>query len=294
MPYDIFYVTGLLRKSVICMMNDESTPSRMVISMTTTATFTPTDGLPRIGQGSLTERTTRALLEAILDRRFPNDRLPTEPDLASRMGVSRTTIRAALQVLDRLGVISRAPGRGTQLRPHIGRECVLFHRLIGFRGLLEARFDDVTADQVFTISDHGSPGAVEALGIDSRTAVLVNDKTFSVDGRPAVHLVQEVPVAYVEPGLAEKLVSKEADFPYTIFEFSRSWPGREIDHSLVELVPQVVPQGKAAERFPLRLRAGTPYLELRETHYAETNNPVAYAREAVDDEFVRLKLVRTK
>jgi GntR family transcriptional regulator len=259
--------------------------------MTTDTDRSAADPLPRIGQGSLTEQTTEALLHAILDRRFPNDRLPNEPDLATQMGVSRTTIRSALQALDRLGVISRAPGRGTQLRPHIGRDCMMLHRVIGFRGMLEGEYDEVLVEQSFEVRDHGSELAVAALGVDASTPFVINEKTYLADGHPAVHLLQEVPAEYVAPGLIDQLTHRKVTHPATIFEFSRSWPGREIDHSVVELVPQVVPSDGS---FPLRVDPGTPYLELRETHYNEGNEPVAFAREAVDDTFVRLRLVRTR
>ena len=38
---------------------------------------------------------------------------------------------------------------------------------------------------------------------------------------------------------------------------------------------------------------GTPYLERRETHYCDRNESIAYRREVVNDEFVRMRLVRT-
>jgi GntR family transcriptional regulator len=43
----------------------------------------------------------------------PGDRLPTEPELAQRLAVSRGTIRRAFDDLEREGVVSRQPGRGT-------------------------------------------------------------------------------------------------------------------------------------------------------------------------------------
>ena len=281
---------------VICMMEDGRAKGthengRNMTSGSTAQRLTSIDGLPRIGQGSLTEQTTQALLQAVLDRRFPTDRLPTEPELARQMGVSRTTIRAALHTLDRHGVISRTPGRGTLLRPHISRDCMLLHRLIGFRGMLEANFGEVRTEQTFTVRKHGSQIAMETLGIDAQTRMLVNDKTYIADGHPVVHLHQEVPVSYVADGLAERLAEGLEEFPSTIFEFSRSWPGREIDHSVVEFVPQVLPKRRPAT-FPLPLRPGKPYLEMRETHYSETNEPVCYSGQIVDDEFVRLKVVR--
>lgn len=249
--------------------------------------------LPRVGQGSLAERTTHALLEAILERRFPNDRLPNEPDLAEQMGVSRTTIRSALQSLDRFGVISRTPGRGTQLRPHIGRESMLLHRVIGIRGMLEGRYDDVVIEQTFAIREHPSELARAALRLENDTPVLLNDKVYLVSATPAVQLLQEVPLDYVDRPYADDLVAGTVEPPPTIFEFSHSWPGRGIDHSVIELVPSVAgTEGPVGGALPMT--AGTPYIEMRETHYSDLNEPVAYGREVVDDSFTRLRLVRTR
>lgn len=43
----------------------------------------------------------------------PGDRLPTEPELEKLLAVSRGTIRRAFDDLEREGVVSRQPGRGT-------------------------------------------------------------------------------------------------------------------------------------------------------------------------------------
>lgn len=255
--------------------------------------MTAAGDLPRVGQGSLTERTTQALLEAILDRRFATDRLPNEPDLAEQMGVSRTTIRAALQSLDRLGVISRAPGRGTQLRPHIGRESMLLHRVIGIKGMLEGLYGEVEVEQRFSVRPGLSALATEALGMKTNAEALVNDKCYSVEGVRVVRFLQEVPLAYVSPRDAEMLVAGEGEPPPTIFEWSRAWQGREIDHSVVELVPRIATEDDD-DIARGTIRVGLPYMEMRETHYSDRNAPIAYGREVVNDEFVRLRLVRTR
>ncbi len=257
-------------------------------------TMTAAGDLPRVGQGSLTERTTQALLEAILDRRFASDRLPNEPDLAEQMGVSRTTIRAALQSLDRLGVVSRAPGRGTQLRPHIGRESMLLHRVIGLKAMLESQYGTIDVDQTFAVRPELSTLAAEALGLAPQTEVLLNDKVYSVDGTQVVRFLQEVPVSYLPPGSVQDLVEGSVAAPRSIFEWSRSWPGREIDHSVVELVPRVHTPGAEDDLADGLIAAGRPYLEMRETHYSDRNEPIAYGREVVHDEYVHMRLVRTR
>lgn len=249
--------------------------------------------LSRLRSGSLTELATEALLQLILDRRFPNDKLPNEPDLASQMGISRTTVRAALQSLERFGVVSRAPGKGTIVRPQVDRDCMTLHRIIGFRGMLESRYgSDVSIEQSFTISSTPSDFTVEKLNLSAESAVLVNDKRFLVAGDLAVHMVQEVPVAFVEPQLVEDLVAGRVPAPATIFDFSRSWPGREIDNTVLDLVPAVTAEGTSPQ--PLGLPAGTPYLRLLEVHYSEANEGVATSCEDVRDDYVRLRLVRPR
>lgn len=247
--------------------------------------------LPRIGNGSLSEQATHALLQMILDRTFPNDRLPNEPDLADQMGLSRTTVRAALQSLERLGVISRVPGRGTQVRPQVDRSSLLLHRIIGIRGMLEAQYSEVSLKQKFYLRDTPSERAVAELGISAQERVLMNEKTYVADGQPAAYLLQEVPAAYVQPELLAQLVAEETEFPPTIFEFSRFWPNREIDNTMLELVPSIAGE---KEQDLLGLTPGTACLELHETHYSARNEPVAIGTEIVNDKFVRFRLVRTR
>ena len=43
----------------------------------------------------------------------PNSLLPTEQQLAKRFGVSRITVRGALDLLERSGSVTRLRGRGT-------------------------------------------------------------------------------------------------------------------------------------------------------------------------------------
>ncbi len=58
---------------------------------------------------------------ASLDREIsalaPNSLLPTEQQLAKRFGVSRVTVRVALDLLERNGQVSRLRGRGTTVSP---------------------------------------------------------------------------------------------------------------------------------------------------------------------------------
>jgi GntR family transcriptional regulator len=246
-------------------------------------------GLQPVGSGSLTGRTTKALLEAIMNRQFPDNRLPAEPELAEQLAVSRTTIRAALQSLERLGVLSRAPGRGTMVRSHVGRDSIVLQRLIGFRGLLLERHQDVHVDQRYWVRDHPDEVGIRSLKIAPDTAMIVSRKTFVADDHPAIHIADQIPLHYCTPELTEQLLAgAEVPVQDSIFEFSRSWPGREIDHTVVELIPAVAP----AENTTLQIEDGTPFMRLLEVHYTASGEPVALSEVHVDDRFVRFHVVR--
>lgn len=245
--------------------------------------------LPRLGNGSLTDRTTSALLDAILEGGFAAMRLPPEPALAQQLGVSRTTIRAALMSLERLGIVSRAPGRGTIVRPHVGRESIVLQRLIGFRGLLEERHHDVSVTQRYWLEDRASERAVDKLGLETGSTVIRSAKTLRADGAPAIWISDEIPLGICAPRDREALLATDAlTVPDSIFEFSRTWPGGEIDHTVIDMIPSVAPHPSST----LSLSPGAPYMSLLETHYRYDGRPLALSEVHVDDRYVRFAVVR--
>lgn len=88
----------------------------------------PSDGLRRVNVAKtvllkkrrdipLHHRVFLVLQDGIAERRYdPGEALPSEEDLARLFGVSRATIRAALEALDALGLIERRQGAGTFVR----------------------------------------------------------------------------------------------------------------------------------------------------------------------------------
>lgn len=246
-------------------------------------------GLPHVGTGSLTERTTSVLLDAILNGAFPENRLPTEPRLAAQLGVSRTTLRGALMTLERLGVIGRTPGRGTVVRRHVGRRAIILQRLIGFRGLLEETHGEVHVEQRYWIEPRPSARAAEVLGVAQDAEMIRTAKTMTADGAPAIFISDEIPLSYCDPADQLRLRAGETlDVADSIFEFSRSWPDGAIDHTVIELVPSVV----TATDADLGLPPGAPILRLWESHHNLDGRALAISEVLVNDDYVRFHVVR--
>lgn len=69
-----------------------------------------------ISRERVSDRVATELLKLIADGRLtPGERLPGERQLATMMGVSRVSIRAALQLLKERGLLSAVQGGGTRL-----------------------------------------------------------------------------------------------------------------------------------------------------------------------------------
>src|SRR5689334_7494285 len=77
------------------------------------ASDTSSDWLARRGSGRLAADLRDELLRAMRAGDFPDGRLPPEAQLAENLGVSRHSVRAALQSLADDGIVTRRRRHGT-------------------------------------------------------------------------------------------------------------------------------------------------------------------------------------
>ena len=93
---------------------------------------------------SLSQQTAERLYTMIVvERRFgPGDKLPNELELSRELGVSRATLREAIQALTMQGVLEVHRGRGTFVSRRVGEvEDFGFGTLDGVRGKLRDLFE---------------------------------------------------------------------------------------------------------------------------------------------------------
>src|SRR4051812_5560146 len=77
----------------------------------------PDSVLPHLGPTNLRDRIVGLLEGSIIDGQFAaGGRLPTETQLGTQLGVSRTVVRDALRVLEARGLIETRRGAGTRVR----------------------------------------------------------------------------------------------------------------------------------------------------------------------------------
>lgn len=239
--------------------------------------------IERLDNRSLSERVRQALIEQIRENGFPQGRLPPEDALSDQLGVSRTSVRAALHSLERDAIISRRRGLGTFVNEHVFRSQIQLNRLVGFYRLIEEA-GHAAKVQVDDLVDGPLDQAIaKKLGVEPGLPAIVIVKLFFADNHPAIHLVDVFPREKVL-----RSVVKE-NIPPSAFEFAEQSCAAPIDYAVVQLAPDI-PSEQDRER--LQLEASEPILRLTETHYAVDNTVVGYSLIDVRDRYVRFRVIR--
>ena len=239
--------------------------------------------MQQIGGASLTHRAREAILQSILERKFADSRLPPENELADMLGVSRTTVRSALQSLEQHGVLTRSPRRGTQVRGRMNPSMVALQRLIGFARLLEEQGYSVAMTTKVNRIDDPPPEAVEALDLGRPLTCYEIDRRLVASGQPAIWAIDYFPVGLLASP------PRHGQLATSPFEMGELLIGGPIDHALVELVPRKA-TGQVIQL--VGLKPGEAYLMLKETHFAASGKVLGFSLIHVNDRFVRFQLHR--
>lgn len=233
-------------------------------------------------RGSLTDQAKELILRSIIAGEYPDARMPKEDDLAHQLGVSRTTIRAALQALERTGVIARRQGVGTVINQHVSPARLGLQRLAGFEVLLqESGYSakvEISTDYVAADDE-----LAEHLTVATGTTCFVTKKIFYADGVPAVYVVDAVS--------ADRLVVRPdpAHLPDNLYEFYQRFHELRLDHSVVDITPRVA---DGAVGRTLGLERGSALLVLHELHYTFEGVRMGSSVAEVNDQYLHFNVIR--
>jgi len=212
----------------------------------------------------------------------PGERLPSEADLAGRLGISRTTLREALRLLEEEGVIVRRHGVGTFVAANRHLESGL-ERLesvlaLAARQGMETRMEDLEVAVV--VADRA---IAERLGVERGAPVTSVCRTILVEDRPVAYLEDLVPASWMLP---EHL---NEGFTGSILDLLRRRYPHHVQEALAEIT--AVRAGRPLAR-KLRVHPGAALLLLEETLFDTTGQPVDFSRNYFVPDRFRFHVVR--
>jgi GntR family transcriptional regulator len=202
-------------------------------------------------------------------------RLPSERELTEAYGVTRMTVRQALEVLKTEGLVTAEHGRGVFVRPHPPIQRKAFDRFAranrerGKAAYLAEMEEEGRRPEVQVLSVEPVPAAADVanrLGLREGDRVLMRRRRYLADGQPT-----EVATSYIPWEFAEGTKMAELD----------TGPGgiyarlEERGHELGRFTEEVTSRMPLPEEArALQLPSGVPVFRLVRTAYDTEGRPV--------------------
>lgn len=213
----------------------------------------------------------------------PGDRIPTEQDLVSLLGVSRATLREGLQLLEQEGLIRSRHGSGRYL-VQLPRTIALdISRLRSVHRLLEEYEIAHTVRVLEAAERSAGPVETRALGLADGEPVLWIER---------VHRAGKVPIIYSVDILPASLATS-------------SWSPRDFEGSLLDLIETrwgvLVAHASSTLRAvtldrELAQRVGvsqaTPWMLFEQVNYDAAGRPVIYSTDYHRGEHIHFHVMR--
>ncbi len=220
---------------------------------------------------TLTRATADVIQEAINAGKFPaGSQLPGEPELMGMLGVSRSTLREALTILEELGFIMRRRGLGTFVcDKSIVKDMSLNFGIASM--ISQAGLTPGTINQQVSYTTADSAVA-KAYNIPEGSQVILVDRVHTANQRRVVWSLDYIQSDWID---VEKL-RRSVMVNNSLYEIVKNEFQTNITWGEASLLPAKADK-MAAER--LNVARGTLLMRVEQTDYDITNRPIMHSVE---------------
>jgi GntR family transcriptional regulator len=222
----------------------------------------------------------RALIDA---QAFLDGRLPSEPELARQLQVSRATVRQALAQLESEGIVLRRHGVGTFVNERVLNIGTRLEEVWDFTEMIRLSGYAANVRHVDLALEPASSEITEKLALDPGNEVLTTANVFLADDVPVIYCVDVIPAGLVRSAYRDE----ELHGPVYVFlqERCNQW----VDYNITEVLP-VVADDRISEL--LGCQIGDPLHYFDEVAFNADDVPIMYSEEYYRPEYFSFKVVR--
>jgi len=240
----------------------------------------------KINKQTMTQQAIIYLREYILGLEDgDNLKLPSESDIAKKMGLSRLTIREALTVLESEGLIAKNQGSSTMITTFARK----LSEKIDYTGELGSFISDCgyTLDvKILSFKwEKASKETSKRLNIKDEDEILVVKKAFIADGKPAAFCINRL-----SKNILNNLDFDIEDLGQSMFDFVEENTNHEFSHDYMELIPELVTEELA---HILGLDINSPILRVDVVKYTTDGLEIMYNTEYYVDNLIRFSALRS-
>lgn len=223
----------------------------------------------RLGGELRSQHTAARLLEELENGRYSGTaQLPSELELASDLGVSRTVVRDALSELERDGYLERVRGIGTLVNRDVVQLKNRMDQKLEFYKMIRAIGKEPRSDNLSVTREIASPALAEKLQLPTdtpQTLVFVRRRVLA-DDTPVLFSTDILPLSLFNNKRLEGI-----DFSQPIFDIAARHCHTEVTETVAHLHAV---SGPAGIRRQLALRPEQALLQLEEICYSRLCKPV--------------------
>nr|BBH92892.1 transcriptional regulator [Thermogemmatispora argillosa] len=203
----------------------------------------------------------------------PGSRLPNEEELSATLGVSRTTLREALQGLAEEGLILRRHGHGTFVNQRPPQVKSSLDRNFGIGELIRATGRTPGMRDVVIQTQPAQPYVAARLSLNPQDEVFVIERVRLADQRPVIFTIEFLPATLLQAASYELT---DLYIIESLYEFLAQRLGLTIHHGIAHLRPLLAEAWLAQK---LGLSPGAPLLYIEQVDYNLEQRPVLFSQE---------------
>ncbi|WP_346080799.1 GntR family transcriptional regulator [Gibbsiella dentisursi] len=194
------------------------------------------------------------------------DRVPSENQIMERLGVSRGTVKKAITMLVKEGLLIQVQGKGTFVKSE-NISYSLGQGLLSFAESLESQNLKFTTEMIECRKETASKMVAAKLGIAEGAPILFLKRVRSVEGEKVMLIENRINLQYC-PGI------EEVDFNHnTLFHTIEKLSGRKISFSQSRYAAKII----GAERgHYLEVNDDAPVLHLEQLVFFQQDMPVEF------------------